>query len=66
MLCLVIPGTLDSVLIWGPLIWRQGVRSASWGHIMGTIVLISGKVGGGLRPVPLPKSKNKSGYPPVW
>jgi hypothetical protein len=34
-LCLVIPGTLDSVLI-----WRQGIRSAAWGHIMGTIVFV--------------------------
>src|ERR1700712_4998910 len=28
LLCLVIPGTLDSVII-----WRQGIRSAAWGHI---------------------------------
>ena len=32
LLCLVVPGTLDSVII-----WRQGTRSAAWGHIFGTI-----------------------------
>jgi len=35
LLCLVIPGTLDSVLV-----WRRGVRSAAWGHIGGTVVFV--------------------------
>jgi hypothetical protein len=35
LLCLVIPGTLDSVII-----WRQGVRRAAWGHIFGTILFL--------------------------
>lgn len=35
LLCLVIPGTLDSMII-----WKQGTRSAAWGHVFGTIVFL--------------------------
>jgi hypothetical protein len=35
LLCLVIPGTLDSVII-----WRKGVKSAAYGHIVGTMVFV--------------------------
>ena len=35
LLCLVIPGTLDAVII-----WRRGTRSAAWAHILGTIVFL--------------------------